>query len=155
MLCPLPAPPRQMILPDDAATAALGAALAALVRPGDAILLSGPLGAGKTSLARGFLRALSGDPALDVPSPSFTLVQEYATPAGAVFHFDLWRLGGPEGLGELGWDDAREAITLVEWPDRLGPYRPAEALEVTLDHAAGEGRRAVLAGWPDRLGPPA
>jgi tRNA threonylcarbamoyladenosine biosynthesis protein TsaE len=138
-------------LPDQAATEHLAAALARLLRPGDAILLEGPLGAGKSTLARALLRALTGDPALDVPSPTFTLVQAYDTPRGTVHHFDLWRLDGPGGLAELGWDDAREEIVLVEWPDRLGPSCPEGALTVTLEIAGEEARRARLSGWPDRL----
>ncbi len=140
-----------VLLPDEEATARLGEQLAALVRPGDAILLEGPLGAGKTSLARAFLRALMDDPMLDVPSPSFTLVQTYETPRGPVHHFDLWRLDGPGGLTELGWHDALADIVLVEWPDRLGPLRPAKALTVGLEYGADEGRTAVLTEWEDRL----
>src|SRR5579872_3748972 len=92
-------------LPDLAATEALAAVVAGCVRRGDAILLEGPLGAGKTAFARAFLRAASGDPALEVPSPTFTLVQAYQTPLGPVHHFDLWRLDGPGALAELGWDE--------------------------------------------------
>lgn len=139
-------------LPDPGATDALGAELAALARAGDAILLEGKLGAGKTALARAFLRAATGDARLDVPSPTFTLVQTYDTSKGPVHHFDLWRLDGPEALGELGWDDAREGIVLVEWPDRLGPLRPQDALTVALQATGPEARRATLRGWPDRLG---
>jgi tRNA threonylcarbamoyladenosine biosynthesis protein TsaE len=143
---------RLIELPDLAATEALAASVAALARPGDAILLEGELGAGKTAFARAFLRAATGDSALEVPSPTFTLVQSYDTRIGVVQHFDLWRLEGPGGLEELGWEDARDGIVLLEWPDRLGMLRPTDALTVAL-HPTGEGsRRAVLSGWPDRLG---
>ena len=138
-------------LPDLAATEALGARLAALLRPGDAVLLHGPLGAGKTALARAVLRALSRDPALDVPSPSYTLVQSYDAPLGPVHHFDLWRLDGPDDVAELGWDEARDGVVLVEWPDRLGPLAPDGALRVVLHPGAGEVRSAEVSGWPGRL----
>lgn len=134
------------------ATAALGARIAAALRPGDAVLLSGPLGAGKSALARAVLRELARDPALEVPSPTFTLVQTYDMPGGmTAWHFDLYRLGGPDGLPELGWEEAREGVALVEWPDRLGPHAPAGALRVALDFAPGEdARRATLSGWESR-----
>ncbi len=135
----------RMFLANDDATAALGAKLAARARPGDVLLLQGPLGAGKSTLARAFIRALAGDPGLTVPSPTFTLVQAYETPRGEVWHYDLWRLGGPEGLTELGWDEAGDKITLVEWPERLGGLAPAEALRVGLSHA-GAGREIELLG---------
>ena len=138
-------------LPDLAATEALGARLAGLLRPGDAVLLDGPLGAGKTALARALLRALLSDPALEVPSPSYTLIQTYDAPIGPVHHFDLWRLDGPDEVPELGWDEARGGVVLVEWPDRLGPLRPADALALTLHPAPGEARSAELDGWPGRL----
>ena len=138
-------------LPDLAATEALGARLAGVLRPGDAVLLDGPLGAGKTALARALLRALSADPALDVPSPSYTLLQTYDTPIGPVHHFDLWRLDGPDGVLELGWDEACCGVVLVEWPDRLGPLRPADALALTLRPGPEEARVAELSGWPGRL----
>ncbi|WP_270937723.1 tRNA (adenosine(37)-N6)-threonylcarbamoyltransferase complex ATPase subunit type 1 TsaE [Falsiroseomonas oryzae] len=141
-----------LTLPDSAATQALAARLAARARRGDAILLEGPLGAGKSTFARAFLRAASGDLGLEVPSPTFTLVQGYDLPAGPAFHFDLWRLDGPADLAELGWDEAREGIVLVEWPDRLGALRPADALTLALaPGAAEEERLATLTGWPGRL----
>jgi tRNA threonylcarbamoyladenosine biosynthesis protein TsaE len=144
---------RPLHLPDLAATEALAARAAALARPGDAILLSGPLGAGKSAFARAFLRAASGDPTLDVPSPTFTLVQSYDLPAGVAHHFDLWRLTGAPDLAELGWEEAREGIVLVEWPDRLGPLAPPDALSVTLAQGpTEEARVAALRGWPDRIG---
>jgi tRNA threonylcarbamoyladenosine biosynthesis protein TsaE len=140
---------RLIALPDLAATEALAAALARLIRPGDAILLEGPLGAGKTELARAFLRAAAADPALDVPSPTFTLVQEYATRHGPACHYDLWRLDGPAALAELGWEEARDAIVLVEWPDRLGPLRPPDALTIALDPADAPGARRATLTWTD------
>jgi tRNA threonylcarbamoyladenosine biosynthesis protein TsaE len=144
--------PLEIHLPDLAATEALATRVAALARPGDAILLAGPLGAGKTAFARAFLRAASRDRRLEVPSPTFTLVQSYDTGIGAVHHFDLWRLDGPRGLTELGWDEARADIVLVEWPDRLGTERPEEALLITVALQEGEARQAVISGWPDRIG---
>jgi tRNA threonylcarbamoyladenosine biosynthesis protein TsaE len=140
-------------LPDLAATEALAARAAALARPGDAILLSGPLGAGKSAFARAFLRAAAGEPALEVPSPSFTLVQPYDLPLGAAWHFDLYRLSGPDELEELGWEEAREGIVLVEWPERLEGLAPPDALSIALRPGGpdGEAREAVLTGWPGRL----
>jgi tRNA threonylcarbamoyladenosine biosynthesis protein TsaE len=148
-----PATPVTLDLHDQAATEALAARLAAQARAGDCLLLEGPLGAGKSTLARAFLRAAAGDPDLEVPSPTFTLVQAYDTPKGEVFHYDLWRLDGPDALVELDWDDALNAIVLVEWPDRLGSLRPANALTITLSMGEGDARRATLTGWPGRLTP--
>jgi tRNA threonylcarbamoyladenosine biosynthesis protein TsaE len=149
-----PGRPLTRRLDDEQATARLGAALAALARPGDAILLHGPYGAGKTALARAFLRAATGDAALVVPSPSFTLVQTYALPSGTTaWHYDLWRASGEGELAELGWDEARAGIVLVEWPERLGGAAPPDALSITLSHVPGEAgaREATLSGWPGRL----
>lgn len=138
-------------LPTLAATEALAARIAGLLRPRDAILLDGPLGTGKSALARALLRTLCDDPALDVPSPSYTLLQTYESPLGPVHHYDLWRLDGPAGVEELGWDDALDGIVLVEWPGRLGTLRPDEALTIDLTLADGDARSATLDGWPDRL----
>ncbi len=141
----------ELTLPDLDATGALAARVAAQARPGDAILLEGPLGAGKSAFARAFLRAASDNPALDVPSPSYTLVQSYETRLGPVHHFDLWRLDGPEAVAELGWDELASDIVLVEWPDRLGALRPEGALEIALTPLGGTVRHAVLTGWEHRL----
>ena len=141
-----------LTLADLPATIRLAAHVAASVRRGDAILLEGPLGAGKTEFARAFLRAATDDEALEVPSPTFTLVQAYTTPLGPVHHFDLWRLDGPAALNELGWDEARDDIVMVEWPDRLGLLRPTDALTIALQPGAGATRTAVLSGWCDRIG---
>jgi tRNA threonylcarbamoyladenosine biosynthesis protein TsaE len=138
-------------LGDLTATERFAARVAAVARPGDVILLSGELGAGKTAFARGFLRAAAGDQALEVPSPSFTLVQSYATRGGTVHHFDLWRLDGPAALTELGWDAALDDIVLVEWPDRLGSLAPAGALRLSFVPGEAETRVVTISGWSDRL----
>jgi tRNA threonylcarbamoyladenosine biosynthesis protein TsaE len=135
----------RVTLQDDLATEALGRRLAARAQLGDVLLLEGPLGAGKSTLARAFIRALAGDSRLTVPSPTFTLVQQYETTHGTVWHYDLWRLDGPQGLEELGWDEAQSGIVLVEWPDRLGELTPPHALRLTLSHA-GTGREIILIG---------
>ncbi|GCE80289.1 tRNA (adenosine(37)-N6)-threonylcarbamoyltransferase complex ATPase subunit type 1 TsaE [Komagataeibacter oboediens] len=142
---------REISLPDAQATARLGHALAGVLRAGDCVLLEGDLGAGKTTLARALLRGLCGDGDMEVPSPSYTLVQVYDAPVAEVAHFDLWRLDGPEGLYELGWDDAREGIVVVEWPQRLGALTPPDALRITLAPDAVGGRIARLEGWDTRL----
>lgn len=133
-------------LPTAAETEALGRRLAGLARPGDVILLEGPIGAGKSCLARAFIRARLGREDEDVPSPTFTLVQVYEAEGEEIWHADLYRLTHPDEVWELGLDDAfSSAICLVEWPDRLGAHLPADALRLRLD-ARGEGRRAVLSG---------
>ena len=136
-------PAFSMPLADETATAALGAALADRLQPGDVVGLYGELGSGKTTLARGILRAAAGDPDLIVPSPTFTLVEVYETERGTFWHFDLYRLEAPEQVYELGWEDAlAEGIVLIEWPQRLGPLLPKH-LSVTLE-VNGDGRRALL-----------
>jgi tRNA threonylcarbamoyladenosine biosynthesis protein TsaE len=131
--------------PDEAATQTIASRLAARVRSGDVLLLSGPLGAGKTAFARAFIRARAGDPTLEIPSPTFTLVQTYDLPSGAIWHYDLWRLSGPHALEELAWDEAQSGIILAEWPDRLGQLTPANALHINISPSAA-GREITLRG---------
>lgn len=107
--------------------------LADKVSPGDVLCLQGDLGMGKSVLARGLIRALSGTPALEVPSPTFTLVQTYETPGGDIWHFDLYRLKRPEEVFELGWDDALSGgISIIEWPERLGGLIPPVRTDIHL-----------------------
>lgn len=133
-------------LPDEAATAAFAARIAAIARPGDVIALSGELGAGKTRFARAFIRARAGaDKAPEeVPSPTFTLVQTYELPSGTVWHFDLYRLRAAEEAWELGIEDAfHDGISLIEWPERLGGLLPARRLDIALDFGPEPGSRRV------------
>lgn len=133
----------ERFLADEAATARLGEDLAMALRAGDAIALKGDLGAGKSTLARALIRALADDANLEVPSPTFTLVQSYETRV-PVHHFDLYRLSSPDELDELGLDDAlAQGTALIEWPERAGDRLPGTALWVDLaEH--GEGRVARL-----------
>jgi tRNA threonylcarbamoyl adenosine modification protein YjeE len=136
----------ELTLDSEAATAALGAFIAEELKPGDALALSGGLGAGKTALARAIVRALAGDPNLEVPSPTFTLLQSYETPRGLVVHADLYRIGAEEELRELGFDEARDTgILLIEWPERA-PGLNGERLHISLDLVPGsaERRSAIL-----------
>jgi tRNA threonylcarbamoyladenosine biosynthesis protein TsaE len=153
------APALDLVLPDLAATEALGGKLAPLLRVGDVVALHGDLGAGKTALARAVIRALPGPPGAageEVPSPTFTLVQTYERDPAPVWHVDLYRIEDPAELRELGLSEAfAEGITLLEWPDRLGDALPADVLNVVLTfEASGRARRARLQGggdWPRRL----
>ncbi len=102
---------------------------------GDVVLLHGDLGMGKSVFSRAVIRALYGDDALEVPSPTFTLVQTYDAPVGCVWHFDLYRLSDPDEVYELGWEEAiTDGILLVEWPERLGGLIPRKHYEVILTH---------------------
>lgn len=116
-------------------TTALGQRLAAVLSSGDTVLLKGPIGAGKTHLARAIIQARLDAAGLreDVPSPTYTLVQVYSDGKTDIWHADLYRLTGPQDVLELGLDDAFEtAIVLVEWPDRLGQDAPPDALHIEL-----------------------
>ncbi len=136
-------PALSMSLANEQATEQLGAVLAARLNPGDVVGLKGPLGSGKTTLARAILRAAAGDPELIVPSPTFTLVEVYDTPTGTYWHFDLYRLETAEQVYELGWEEALAGgIVLVEWPERLGRLLPRH-LSVALE-MDGDGRKAQL-----------
>ena len=147
--------PTDIFLPDPEATAALGAAVARRLEIGEAVLLTGPLGAGKSALARAAVQARLADDGRDeeVPSPTYTLVQVYPTAVGEIWHADLYRLRDPEEAAELGLADAfADAVCLIEWPDRLGPYTPRRALVATLGFPdGGDGRTLRLTprgeGW--------
>jgi len=129
----------ERFLPDEQATVRLGEDLALALRKGDVLALHGDLGTGKTTLARSLIRALAGDAGLEVPSPTFTLVQSYDTRV-PVHHFDLYRLSSPDELDELGFDDALEqGAALVEWPEKAGERLPGSAARVELVEE-GEGR---------------
>jgi tRNA threonylcarbamoyladenosine biosynthesis protein TsaE len=119
-----------MRLGDEAATLEAGAKLASAARAGDVITLSGPLGAGKTTLARGFIAALGHKG--EVPSPSFAIVQPYEDLQPPVWHIDLYRLEHPSELDELGLDDLTGAVLLVEWPERAGEGAWPGALRLSL-----------------------
>ncbi|MFQ5783192.1 MAG: tRNA (adenosine(37)-N6)-threonylcarbamoyltransferase complex ATPase subunit type 1 TsaE [Alphaproteobacteria bacterium] len=149
--------PRQaeVALPDRDATRRFAARLASLLRPGDVVALGGALGSGKTTLARDIIETLAGGPC-EVPSPTFTLAQTYEVGGLLVWHFDLYRIGRPEEILELGFEEAlAEGVALVEWPERLGPFLPGDRLEVTLvADAAPDARSVRLAGfgsWRVRL----
>jgi tRNA threonylcarbamoyladenosine biosynthesis protein TsaE len=120
-----------MILKDEQATAAIAVAMARAARAGDVIALSGPLGVGKTALARGFLAALGHEG--EVPSPSFAIVQPYENLDPPVWHVDLYRIEDPSEIEELGLDSAAEAVLLVEWPERAGAAMWPEALVLSLE----------------------
>jgi N-acetylmuramate 1-kinase len=133
----------------------LARVLAPHLRLGDLVTLSGDLGAGKTTFARLLISAIAGED-VEVISPTFPLVQSYETPRVEICHFDLYRLDSPEELAELGFDEARlEALTLVEWPERLGNRLPSERLDVALAESEKPDRRDVtitgFGGWAPRL----
>ena len=141
-------------LPDATATADFAALVAPLLRAGDIVALHGELGAGKTFFARAVIQALGG-PA-EVPSPTFTLVQTYDLAPAPVWHFDLYRLSRPEDAHELDIEDAfADAISLIEWPERLGSLLPEDRLDVHIAFGKSETERVVtLAGgpsWTERL----
>lgn len=139
-----------LVLGSEEATAQLARALAPVLRPGDVLLLSGGIGAGKTHFARNLIQALLKVPE-DVPSPTFTLVQEYDTSAGPLWHTDLYRLSDSGEIEELGLGEAFEtAICLVEWPDRLGALAPVGALNMDFSADPDDDRtRALRIAWTD------
>ena len=143
-----------MILNSEEETRALGAALARSARAGDIITLSGPLGAGKTALARGFIEALGRE--RDVPSPSFAIVQAYDDLDPPVWHVDLYRIEDPSEIEELGLDAAADAVLLVEWPERAGTDAWPMGLGLSLEIAPDDERiltAKVPPAWEDRWPP--
>ncbi len=138
-------------LPDESATARLGAMIAETLRAGDVVALSGPFGAGKTALARGAIARLTGK--TEAPSPTFTLVETYEAKEFPLFHFDLYRLEKAEEVWELGLEEARDGVCLIEWPERIEAHLPAGTLLVLLS-MDGDARRALVRGgeeWAKRL----
>src|SRR6185312_6328311 len=139
------------LLPDEAATRRLMLDVAALTEPGDLITLSGDLGAGKTTFARAFIRHAAGEEAIEVPSPTFTLMQSYYLPRYRLLHADLYRITTADELAELGFDELRDgAVTLLEWPDRAAALLPEDRLDVALTLVPDHGptvRRARVTGY--------
>ena len=143
-----------MILSDEAATDAFGRKLALRLRPGDVVTLSGPLGVGKTALARTIIRALGHRG--EVPSPSFAIVQPYEEIEPPIWHVDLYRLEDAGEMDELGLDSASEAALLVEWPEHAGDRAWPDALRLRLDFAEAGARRLtadVPPSWQGRWPP--
>ena len=127
-------------LADEEATRRLMVDIAEAIKPGDVITLSGDLGAGKTTFARALIRHLAGDPTIEVPSPTFTLMQAYELPRFTLVHADFYRLGGPAELAELGFEDiAPSTVTLIEWPDRAASVLPDARLDIALTLSPLEG----------------
>lgn len=148
-----PAPIADVSVADEDGTRAVATRLAPTLAAGDIVALEGTLGAGKTAFARALINALPGE-LEDVPSPTFTLVQTYFRGALEIWHFDLYRLQDPEEAYELGIEDAfADAVSLIEWPNRLGTLLPARHLLVNINEA-GNGRSIAFSGnanWVERL----
>jgi len=138
-------------LRNEPATARFAMDVGVALEPGDLVTLSGDLGAGKTAFARALIRYLAGDSTVEVPSPSFTLMQTYELPRFPLVHADLYRLSGTAELAELGFDDLpKDAVVLLEWPDRAAGFLPPDRLDVafTLNPQAGpEARKARITGY--------
>ena len=140
---------RHLILQSPDETASLAQRIAPVLRPGDTILISGGIGAGKTHFARALIQKRLAVPE-DVPSPTFTLVQTYETGTGEIWHADLYRLDGPQSIDELGLAEAFDtAICLVEWPDRLGDLAPEQALFVAFESGPVDEARSLEFTWTD------
>lgn len=143
---------KEINLADQAATERAARTLGSLLRAGDFVALYGDLGAGKTTFARALIQGLYPHET-EVPSPTFTLVQTY----GDIAHLDLYRLSDSSEIDALGWDELREGIMLVEWPERLGNRLPSPHISVSLSYGVGEGQRILrlemnnerLAAWRD------
>src|SRR5919106_2512649 len=135
-----------VVLPDEQATLRLMVDVASALEPGDVLTLSGVLGAGKTTFARALIRYLAGDESIEVPSPTFTLIQTYELADFPIVHADLYRLRASSELPELGFDDLPEdALVLLEWPDRAAGFLPADRLDIafTISPQHGETFRNV------------
>src|ERR1700676_2980984 len=127
-------------IPNEAALAAFMTDIAGALEPGDLVTLSGDLGAGKTTFARALIRYLAGDETIEVPSPTFTLMQTYELPRFTLVHADLYRLSSVTELAELGFDDLPDgAVVLMEWPDRAAGFLPPDRLDITFTLAPALG----------------
>ncbi len=147
-----------IVLPDETATGRLAMDIAVTLLPDDLITLSGDLGAGKTTLARGIIRFLANDERLEVPSPTFTLLQLYELPRFPVVHADLYRVKTLAELAELGWEEAAEgAAVMVEWPERAAAFIQADRLDISfsvrsdLPPNARQVRLTGFGAWAERL----
>ncbi|MFC7291574.1 tRNA (adenosine(37)-N6)-threonylcarbamoyltransferase complex ATPase subunit type 1 TsaE [Hirschia litorea] len=145
---------KKFSLKSEADTFALAQSLAPILRVSDVIALYGDLGAGKTTFARALIRTLLSEAQMDVPSPTFTIVQTYDAPQFPIWHFDMYRIEDESELDELGLDETIDGLTLIEWPSRMGEQLPTYRLDITLDLDA-TGRSATLTGhgedWIKRL----
>ena len=141
----------ELALEDEDATRRFAVQIANALEPGDWVTLSGDLGAGKTTFARALIRFLAEDPTVAVPSPTFTLVQDYQLPRFPLLHADLYRLTSPDELTELGLEDApKDAVVLMEWPDRAGETLPPDRIDIAFSlpsNLSPERRNAVVTGW--------
>src|SRR2546423_9104374 len=150
MLAVSPASSFSIVLANEQATRRLAVDVASILKAGDLVTLSGDLGAGKTAFARALIRHLAGDGALDVPSPTFTLVQTYVLPRFTVVHADLYRVTHTGELAELGIDEAADdAVVLLEWPDRAEDVLPADRLDIAFtlaSHLGANKRNAEITG---------
>src|SRR5216683_3093790 len=146
----------QVELASETATARLMADLALLIGPGDVITLSGDLGAGKTAAARAMIRYLASDDELEVPSPTFTLVQGYDLPSFPLVHADLYRVNDPGELEEIGLSPLPDgAVALIEWPERAPRALPADRIDIALSHRPALGpsaRAAAITGYGKAAG---
>jgi len=132
---------------DEPALTALATRMARLAVAGDVIALHGPLGAGKSTFARQFIRSFGsahGNAVDDVPSPTFTLVQTYALGDDVIWHFDLYRIGAADELWELGLEEALGGICLIEWPEKALAFLPADRLDLYLDHTGNDLERQLM-----------
>ena len=135
-----------LALSNEPATAQLMADLALLIGPGDVITLSGDLGAGKTAAARALIRYLADDEELEVPSPTFTLVQAYELPPFPLLHADLYRVNDATELEEIGLSPLPEGtVALIEWPERAPSALPADRIDIALSHRPALGSTARAA----------
>src|SRR3974377_1154103 len=128
-----------LVLANEEATRRFAADVANMLEPGDFIALSGDLGAGKTTLVRAMIAHLANDAAIEVPSPTFTLVQIYDLPRFRIVHAALYRVGGADELAELGLDETADAVVMMEWPDRAGGALPDNRIDIAFTLAPQDG----------------